>query len=37
MIKGKTPEEIRAVFNIPNDFNADEERQVREENYWAFE
>jgi S-phase kinase-associated protein 1 len=37
MIKGKTPEEIRAVFNIPNDFNADEERQVREENQWAFE
>ncbi len=34
MIKGKTPEEIRKAFNIPNDFTPEEEAQVREENKW---
>lgn len=37
MIKGKTPEEIRHTFNITNDFSAEEEAQVREENKWCEE
>jgi len=37
MIKGKTPEEIRKTFNIPNDFTPEEEEKVRRENQWAFE
>ncbi|KAL2503940.1 SKP1-like protein 1A [Abeliophyllum distichum] len=37
MIKGKTPEEIRKVFNIINDFTPEEEEEVRRENQWAFE
>lgn len=37
MIKGKTPEEIRATFNIRNDFTPEEEEEVRRENQWAFE
>lgn len=37
MIKGKTPEEIRKVFNIVNDFTPEEEAQVREENKWCEE
>ncbi|KAL1215743.1 SKP1-like protein 4 [Cardamine amara subsp. amara] len=36
MIKGKTPEEIRTVFNIVNDFTPEEEEAVRKENQWAF-
>ena len=28
MIKGKTPEEIRAHFNIQNDFTPEEEEEV---------
>lgn len=32
MIKGKTPAEIRATFNIANDFTKDEEDAVRKEN-----
>ncbi|GAC94793.1 ubiquitin ligase complex [Pseudozyma hubeiensis SY62] len=32
MIKGKTPEEIRKLFNIQNDFSAEEEAQIRKEN-----
>lgn len=35
MIKGKSPEEIRATFNIQNDFTPEEEAQVREENKWC--
>lgn len=34
MIKGKTPEEIRKMFNIKNDFTPEEEEQVRKENEW---
>lgn len=34
-IKGKTPEEIRTLFNIVNDFTPEEEAQVREENKWV--
>ncbi|KAD3642108.1 hypothetical protein R6Q59_004730 [Mikania micrantha] len=36
MIKGKTPEEIRKVFNL-NEFTPEEEEEVRRENAWAFE
>jgi len=32
MLKGKTPEEIRKLFNIENDFTKEEEDQVRKEN-----
>ncbi|KAF9579144.1 hypothetical protein BGW38_004727 [Lunasporangiospora selenospora] len=35
IIKGKTPEEIRKVFNIVNDFTPEEEAQIRKENEWA--
>ncbi|KAG1680151.1 hypothetical protein FOA52_000264 [Chlamydomonas sp. UWO 241] len=37
MIRGRTPEEIRATFNIENDFTAEEEEEVRKENQWAFQ
>ena len=37
MIKNKTPEEIRRIFNIVNDFTPEEEEEVRKENQWAFE
>jgi S-phase kinase-associated protein 1 len=37
MIKGKTPDDIRATFNIKNDFTPEEEAQVREENKWCEE
>ena len=37
MIKGKTPEEIRTLFNIKNDFTPEEEEQVRKENEWCEE
>lgn len=37
MIKGKSPEDIRATFNITNDFTPEEEAQVREENRWCEE
>ena len=33
-IKGKLPEEIRATFEIPNAFTAEEEAQIRAENNW---
>ena len=35
MLIGKTPEEIRATFNITNEFTPEEEAQVRQENKWA--
>ncbi|KAF6144598.1 hypothetical protein GIB67_006090 [Kingdonia uniflora] len=37
MIKGKTPEEIRKLLNIKNDFTPEEEAELRRENQWAFE
>ncbi|CAN0879430.1 SKP1-like protein 4, partial [Linum grandiflorum] len=36
MMKGKTPEEIREIFNIKNDYTPEEEAEVRRENQWAF-
>lgn len=35
MIKGKTPDEIRKVFNIPKDFTPAEEERVRKDNEWC--
>ncbi|KAF8822067.1 putative suppressor of kinetochore protein 1 [Cardiosporidium cionae] len=35
LIKGKTPEEIRKLFDIVNDFTPEEEKQVRDENKWC--
>ena len=35
MIKGKTPEEIRKIFNITNDLSPEEEEQIRKENDWC--
>jgi len=37
MIKGKTPEEIRQMFGIENDFTPEEEEKIREENKWCEE
>jgi len=36
MMKGKTPEEIREIFNIKNDFTKEED-EIRRENQWAFD
>lgn len=35
MIRGKTPEEIRVLFDIQNDFTPEEEEAVRKENEWC--
>lgn len=35
MIKGKTPEQIREIFGIENDFTPEEEEKIREENKWC--
>lgn len=35
MIKGRTVEEIRKMFNIINDFTPEEEEQIRKENAWC--
>ncbi|KAL3838726.1 hypothetical protein ACJIZ3_023317 [Penstemon smallii] len=37
MIKEKSPEEIRTILNIENDFTPEEEAEIRKENAWAFE
>ena len=37
LIKNKTVAEIRAFFNIENDFTPEEEAQIQEENRWAEE
>jgi len=36
-MKGLTTEEIRAKFQIVNDFTPEEEAQIRKENAWAFD
>lgn len=35
MIRGRTPDEIRATFAIKNDFTPEEEEAVRKENEWV--
>lgn len=35
MIKGKSVEEIRKIFNITNDFTPEEEAQIKKENEWS--
>lgn len=37
MIKGKSVDEIRRMFNIKNDFMPEEEDAIRKENPWVFE
>lgn len=37
MIRGKTAEQIRELFNIENDFTPEEEEKIREENRWCEE
>ena len=36
-IKGNEPEDIRKTFNIQNDFTAEEDAEVRNENRWCEE
>jgi len=35
LIKGKSAEEIRKIFNISNDYTPEEEEEVRQENQWC--
>ncbi|KHJ89842.1 Skp1 family, dimerization domain protein [Oesophagostomum dentatum] len=35
LMRGKTPEEIRTLFNIVNDFTPEEEENIRKENAWC--
>lgn len=35
MIRNKSPEELRKMFNIVNDFTPEEEAAIRRENEWA--
>lgn len=37
MIRGKSAEQIRTLFNIENDFSPEEEEKIREENRWCEE
>ena len=37
MIKGKSTEEMRVIFNIENDLTPEEEAQAREEHSWIYE
>ena len=37
MIKGKTPDEIRAEFNIVNNYTPEEEKKIEAENAWMRE
>ena len=36
-MKGMTPEEIRKSFNIKNDFNHEEEEEIKSQNQSTFE
>ena len=33
-IPGKSPDQLRKLFNITNDFTPEEEEQIRKENAW---
>ena len=35
MIKGKSGDEIRRIFNIPLELSPEEEEEIHEENSWA--
>ncbi|KAL0490036.1 S-phase kinase-associated protein Skp1 [Acrasis kona] len=37
MMKGKSPEQIREMFGIENDFTPEEEAKIRDENRWCEE
>jgi len=37
LIRGKTAEELRTLFNIKNDFTPEEETEIRNENAWLFD
>ena len=37
LIKGKTPNEIRKLFNIQKEFTPEEEEQIRKENQWCLD
>ncbi|KAH9599739.1 SKP1 component [Trypanosoma melophagium] len=37
MIRGKSAEQIRELFNIESDFTPEEEEKIREENRWCEE
>ncbi|RWV82844.1 hypothetical protein GW17_00055618 [Ensete ventricosum] len=37
LLCGKSPEQIRATFNIKNDFTPEEEAKIRKEHAWVFE
>ncbi|MCJ1476705.1 hypothetical protein MMC13_005373 [Lambiella insularis] len=34
-MKGKSPEQIRQLYGVTNDFSPEEEEQIRRENAWA--
>lgn len=36
-IKDKTPEEVRRIFGIENDFTPEEEEAARKQSSWAFD
>lgn len=36
LMHGKSPEELRDLFEITNDFSPEEEAQIMAENEWAF-
>jgi len=37
ILKGKTPQQMRDIFGIKNDFTPEEEEQVRKDNDWCIE
>ncbi|XP_021756579.1 SKP1-like protein 12 [Chenopodium quinoa] len=36
-IQGNSPEEIRKIYNIKNDYTPEQEEAIRRENPWAFD